>query len=63
MASIPKLWKWAMAATMLALLSALGACNTVEGVGEDIESIGQTTERTAEKAGAGNDEDEPPPQR
>lgn len=41
------------------LVAALGltACNTVRGAGEDIQSVGKATERTAEKTGAESDED------
>jgi predicted small secreted protein len=31
-------------------LSFLAACNTVEGVGEDVQSAGRAVERTADKA-------------
>lgn len=27
---------------------ALGACNTVEGLGRDVQSVGRTVEKTAE---------------
>ena len=42
----------------LALLgaSALAACNTVEGVGEDVQAAGQATEQLAEEASDGNPE-------
>ncbi|MBY0406374.1 MAG: entericidin A/B family lipoprotein [Rickettsiales bacterium] len=45
------------------LVAALGltACNTVRGAGEDIQSVGKATERTAEKTGAESDEDEVAP--
>ena len=40
----------------LALLgaSALAACNTVEGIGEDTQSVGEAVEQTAEEANDGN---------
>ena len=40
----------------LALLgaSALSACNTVEGVGQDVTAAGQAVEQTAEEANDGN---------
>lgn len=31
-------------------LSVVAACNTVEGVGEDVQSAGRAVERTADKA-------------
>lgn len=36
--------------------SALAACNTVEGVGEDVQAAGQAVEETAEEANDGNPE-------
>ena len=39
-----------MRATVIFLLAAatlLSACNTVEGVGKDVQSVGQTLEKTA----------------
>jgi len=41
-------------------LFTLGACNTVRGAGEDIQSVGKATENTAEKTGAEPDEDTNP---
>ncbi|MGQ0531808.1 MAG: entericidin A/B family lipoprotein [Caulobacteraceae bacterium] len=40
----------------LALLgaSALAACNTVEGVGEDVEAAGQAVDQAAEESNDGN---------
>ena len=40
----------------LALVGAttLAACNTVEGVGEDVQAAGQAVEQTAEEANDGN---------
>jgi predicted small secreted protein len=38
--------------TLLALLSAaiaVGACNTVEGVGKDVKATGQTIEKAADR--------------
>lgn len=35
---------------LLAALVLLGACNTVEGAGRDIESAGDTIEKTAKDA-------------
>ncbi len=34
--------------------ASLTACNTVEGVGEDVEAAGQTIEQTAQEANDGN---------
>lgn len=41
---------------MAALVGAvsLGACNTVEGVGEDVEQAGDTIDNTAEEMNDGN---------
>jgi predicted small secreted protein len=41
---------------MAALLGAvsLGACNTVEGVGEDVEATGEAIEEVAEESNDGN---------
>lgn len=40
----------------LALLgaTALAACNTVEGVGEDVQAAGQAVEQTAQESNDGN---------
>ncbi len=40
----------------LALLGAsvVSACNTVEGVGQDVQSAGQAVEQTAQEANDGN---------
>ncbi len=40
----------------LALLgaTALAACNTVEGVGEDVQAAGQAVEKTAQESNDGN---------
>lgn len=35
-------------------VGSLAACNTVEGVGEDVTTAGQTIEQTAEEANDGN---------
>jgi entericidin B len=37
-------------ATTVAFAFALGACNTIQGAGKDIEHGGQKIERAAEKA-------------
>lgn len=42
----------AMAALMGAI--SLGACNTVEGVGEDVEQAGETIDNAAEESNDGN---------
>ncbi|MGE0533052.1 MAG: entericidin A/B family lipoprotein [Hyphomonadaceae bacterium] len=42
----------AMAAIVAAV--SLGACNTMEGVGEDVEATGQAIEETAEETNDGN---------
>ncbi len=34
--------------------TALAACNTVEGVGEDVQAAGQAVEETAQEANDGN---------
>lgn len=34
--------------------SALTACNTVEGVGQDVQTAGQAVEETAQEANDGN---------
>ena len=34
------------------VLLALGGCNTMEGLGEDIQSLGEALEGSAEKNGA-----------
>jgi predicted small secreted protein len=35
-------------ALCLAALVTLGACNTIEGVGRDVQSVGQAVEKTAQ---------------
>ena len=42
--------KTAFAALALLLASATAACNTVEGVGEDVTAVGQTIDNAAEDA-------------
>jgi predicted small secreted protein len=42
----------ALAALMGA--TALAACNTVEGVGEDVATVGEAVDETAEEANDGN---------
>ena len=45
------LWHKVAAALLLSLTSmAITACNTVEGAGQDIESVGDTIEDTADDA-------------
>ena len=39
-----------LAGLMLAATLSLGACNTVAGAGQDIESVGEEIEKGAEKA-------------
>lgn len=54
--------RWARSGALRGLLlaAALGlgvglvACNTVEGAGEDLESVGEEVEETAEEAGDGH---------
>jgi predicted small secreted protein len=41
-------------AAMIASLSVLAACNTVEGVGEDAQAVGQSIEETAQQTNDGN---------
>lgn len=43
-----------LAAAALLGAGALAACNTVEGVGEDVEQAGQTIDQAAEEANDGN---------
>jgi predicted small secreted protein len=43
-----------IALTALVGAVSLGACNTVEGVGEDVEQAGQTIDNTAEELNDGN---------
>lgn len=38
-----------MATMLLTAMTAITACNTVEGVGEDVASTGRAIERTADK--------------
>lgn len=38
-------------AGLISLTMPLAACNTIEGAGEDVESIGDTVEDTADEAG------------
>lgn len=52
-----------LGAAVLALLGSVSACNTVEGAGEDIQSVGKATSGAAESAGAGDDDDDPNAQR
>lgn len=49
-----------IALAALAGAAALGACNTMEGVGEDVQSAGEAIEDTAEE-GTDNDDDEGTP--
>lgn len=42
-----------MALVLLGAVS-ISACNTVEGVGEDVEAAGQAIDETAEQANDGN---------
>jgi entericidin B len=39
-----------VATALLAAMAALSACNTVEGVGEDVASTGRAVERAADDA-------------
>lgn len=41
-------------AAVIASLSVLAACNTVEGVGEDVTAAGQAVEQTAQETNDGN---------
>ncbi len=38
-------------AGLISLTVPLAACNTIEGAGEDVESVGDAVEDTAEEAG------------
>lgn len=38
-------------AGLISLTMPLAACNTIEGAGEDVESVGDTVEDTADEAG------------
>lgn len=53
MSSTKKAPLLAMAA-MIGALSVLAACNTVEGVGEDVQAAGQAVEQTAQETNDGN---------
>lgn len=53
MSSTKKAPLLAMAA-MIGALSVLAACNTVEGVGEDVTAAGQAVEQTAQETNDGN---------
>lgn len=48
-----------MALALLALFSTglLTACNTVEGVGEDVQEVGEEIDEAAEDTGANDDDD------
>jgi predicted small secreted protein len=35
---------------LVAMVAALGACNTVQGAGKDVESVGKAGEREMDKA-------------
>lgn len=35
---------------IVAVVAALGACNTVQGAGQDVESVGKAGERELDKA-------------
>jgi predicted small secreted protein len=39
----------AVALSLIGLAFALGACNTVEGVGKDVKATGQAIEKAADK--------------
>ena len=39
---------WTIGAVLLALMLALGACNTMSGAGEDVEAAGDAMSDTAE---------------
>lgn len=41
-------------ATVIGALSVLAACNTVEGVGEDVQAAGHAVEQTAQESNDGN---------
>lgn len=41
-------------AAMIGAVAVLSACNTVEGVGEDVQQAGQAVEQTAEETNDGN---------
>lgn len=43
-----------IALAFLAGSMSLAACNTIQGVGEDVEATGQAIEETAEEANDGN---------
>ena len=49
-----------MELALLALFSAgfLSACNTVEGVGEDVQAVGEEIDEAAEDSGANDDDDD-----
>ena len=41
-------------AALIGAVSFLSACNTVEGVGEDVQAAGQAVEETAQETNDGN---------
>ena len=41
---------WLAAGLMLAAITALSACNTVEGLGRDVEATGEAVSETAKDA-------------
>jgi predicted small secreted protein len=42
--------KRAMLAILIVAVTILGGCNTVQGVGKDVEAVGDKTQETAQKA-------------
>lgn len=44
-----RLSKMSFSALLLLVLTALGACNTVKGMGQDVEAGGEAISDTAEK--------------
>ena len=42
--------KWISIGLLIAAMAALSACNTVEGLGRDVESAGEAVSDTAEDA-------------
>lgn len=42
--------KYALLAIIIAAATILGGCNTVQGVGKDVEAVGEKTQEAAQKA-------------
>jgi entericidin B len=42
--------KYTILAIVIAAATILGGCNTVQGVGKDVEAVGEKTQEAAQKA-------------